>query len=74
MYILRVQVSPPFVPRQRSNQPLTVNVTVVDELGQLVAGSGVKHGPRLDSVSLPPLSRTHHPDYPNLLAMRCPAP
>ena len=39
----RLLVSPPFVPRQRSNQPLIVNVTVVDELGQLVAGSGVIH-------------------------------
>jgi len=40
----RLLVSPPFVPRQRSNQPLIVNVTVVDELGQLVAGSGVPQG------------------------------
>ena len=35
-------MSPPFVPRQRSNQPLVVNVTVVDELGQIVSGSGVR--------------------------------
>ena len=36
----RLLVSPPFVPRQRSNQPLIINVTVVDDLGQLVTSSG----------------------------------
>ena len=41
----RLLVTPPFVPRQRSNQPLVLNVTVVDDLGQLVTSSGASVPP-----------------------------